>query len=210
MVKEVKMNKPKKIYIGIDPDMRKLNAAIITDQKKPLAVFLRRNKEGKDDVAVANAAYFACRLVEDVIAFIVAELDEFEKDCEIVTIIESQSMMHTKLMRAKGRKIDYEKVRRLSQVTGCLMGVFSNLSTSLYLVQPISWKGTVPKPVAHKRYYKHLGLEGEQHGSIKNLYPASEIVETLINWSIDNINPGDFMDINDSLGLALYGVSHGL
>ena len=204
--------KPKKIYIGIDPDLRKLNAAIVTDQKKPLAVFLRRNKEGKDDVAVANAAYFACRLVEDVIAFIVAELDEFEKDCEIVTIIESQSMMHTKLMRQQGKKVNYQDILMTGQVAGCLMGAFSNLSTQLHLVQPMVWKKGVPKKIHHGRIYKQLNITKNEVTTVKNLCPANLEGSTplMCRWSIDNINPGDFMDINDSLGLALYGVSHGL
>ncbi len=32
--------KPKKLYIGIDPDLRKLSAAIVSEDKKPYAVFL--------------------------------------------------------------------------------------------------------------------------------------------------------------------------
>jgi len=199
--------KPKKIYIGIDPDLRKLNAAIVTDQMKPLAVFLRRNKEGKDDVAVTNAAFFACRLVQDVIAFVVAELDTFEEGCEIITIVESQNMLHAKMMRDKGHKVDYEDLRRLSQTAGCLIAAFSNLSTRMVLVQAIQWKGSVPKHVAHQRYYKKLGLEAVS-GGVKNIYPL--ISPELTEWSVDKINPGDFMDINDSIGLALYGAENNL
>ena len=200
--------KPKKLYIGIDPDLRKLSAAIVSDDKRPYAVFLRRNKEGKDDTAVANAAYMACRLVEDVIAYLLSEAELFDPLCKIVTVIESQSMMHTKHMRDKGQKINYERIRQLAQVAGCLMGAFSNLSERLYLMQPIVWKGTVPKDIAHKRYYKTLGLIQHPEQKVSTVYPAS--VGMLTTFSEDKINPGDFADINDSLGLALYGAKKGL
>lgn len=200
--------KPKKLYLGIDPDLRNLSAAIVSDDIKPYAVFLRRNKVGKDDKAVANAAYQACRLVEDVIAYLLSEAELFDPLCKIVTVIESQSMMHTKHMRDKGKKINYERIRQLSQVAGCLMGAFSNLSQPLYLVQPIVWKGTIPKDIAHKRYYKSLGLIQHPEQKISTVYPAS--IWMLTTFSEDKINPGDFADINDSLGLALYGAKKNL
>ena len=199
--------KPKKIYIGIDPDLRKLNAAIVTDQKKALAVFLKRNKAGKDDLAVANAAYFACRLVQDVIAYIVAEMDEFEPNCEIVTIVESQNMNHAKRMREKGQHVNYQDVLMTGQVAGCLMGAFSNLSTRLHLVQPMTWKKTIKKIPHHNRIYMHLNLDPVK-GQIKNIFPL--ISPELEAMSSDKINPGDYWDINDSLGLALYGATNNL
>jgi hypothetical protein len=199
--------KPTKIYIGIDPDLRNLTAAIVSDQMKPLAVFLRRNKGHKDDAAVANAAFCACRLVDDVIAYVVGCMDELDTNCQITTIVESQSMMHTKKMREKGKKIRYEDVRRLAQVAGCLMGAFSNLSNSLLLIQPIIWKGTVPKDkehnfIAHRRYYNTLGITAATDLATC-IYPR--YMRYICEWSEDKINPGDFIDINDSLGLALYG-----
>lgn len=199
--------KPTKIYIGIDPDLRKLNAAIVTDQKKPIAVFLRRNKEGKDDVAAANASYFACRLVEDVIAFVVAELDTFEPNCEIVTVVESQNMKHAEQMRKRGKRVNYQDILLTGQVAGCLMGAFNNLSTRLHLIQPMRWKGTIPKEKHHPRIYKHLDLEPVV-GQVTNIFPL--IAPELSAWSRDKINAGDYWDINDSLGLALYGAREGL
>ena len=150
--------KPKTIYIGIDPDLRNLNAAIVTDQKKPLAVFLKRNKGGKDDIAVGNAARCACSLVQDVIAFVVAEYPTFEKDCEIVTVIESQNMKHAEEMRKRGKNVNYQDILMTGQVAGCLMGAFSNLSTRLYSVQPMTWKKTIKKIPHHNRIYMHLSF----------------------------------------------------
>jgi len=202
------MRLPKKLYIGMDPDLRKLSAAIVSEDKKPYAVFLRRNKVGKDDEAVANAAYQSCRLVEDVIAYLLSEAELFDPLCKIVTVVESQSMLHTKHLRDRGQKINYERIRQVAQVAGCLMGAFSNLSERLYLVQPIVWKGTIPKDIAHKRYYKSLGLIQHPEQKISTVYPAS--IGMLTTFSEDDINPGDFADINDSLGLALYGAKKGL
>ncbi len=199
--------KPKKLYIGIDPDLRKLSAAIVSEDKKPYAVFLRRNKGGKDDQAVANAAYMACRLVEDVIAYLLSEADLLDPFCKVVTVVESQSMMHTKHMRDKGQKVNYDDILHTGQVAGCMLGAFSNLSQPLCLVQPITWKGTVPKDIAHKRYYKSLGLDPVD-GVVSNIFPL--ILPELCEFSEDKINPGDFADINDSLGLALYGAKKGL
>ena len=203
------MSLPKKLYIGIDPDLRKLSAAIVSEDKKPYAVFLRRNKEGKDDTAVANAAYMACRLVEDVIAYLLSEAELFNPLCKIVTIVESQSMMHTKHMRDKGQKVNYNDILRTGQVAGCLMGAFSNLSEPLCLVQPILWKGNLPKDkahnfVAHRRYYNTLGIVAVEDLATC-IHPAPAQTEWLCRFSEDKINPGDFADINDSLGLALYG-----
>lgn len=191
----------KKIYIGIDPDIRLLNAAIVTDTKEPLAVFVRRNKEGKDNEAVANAARKACRLIEDIIAYFVA-YKEYD-NCSIVTVIESQSMMHTKRMRATGRNVNYESIRRLSQVTGCLMGAFSNMSSEIYLIDAITWKGSVPKDIHHRRIYNELNIAPIQGDYSIKCVPKD--IGKLSTWSKDKCNPGDFIDINDSLGLALYG-----
>lgn len=192
-----------KIYIGIDPDLRKLNAAIVSDEKELLAVFLRRNKEGTDEMAVANAARASCRLIEDVIAFMVT----LEGLKEITTIVESQSMQHAIEQRKRGKKIDLDDIRRTGQVAGCLLGAFSNMSNNLILVQPSLWKGQVPKNIHHARIYSKLGIKPEEDKKIKNLYPyACPDTFKSIYWSKDKINPGDFADINDSIGLALWGL----
>ena len=196
----------KKLYIGIDPDLRLLNAALVTDQKKVLAVLLRRNKN--TSAPVANAARMACRLIDDVIAWVVANPEGIEEH-EIHLVIESQNMMHTKRMRDQGKKVDYDDMRRLSQVTGCLMGAFSNISTAIHLVQPRDWKGNVPKGIHHQRIYNDAGLGYIMAGG-KEQYGVPTVLSPLTDWSHDKINPGDFKDISDSIGLALYGVKKGL
>jgi hypothetical protein len=192
-----------KYYIGIDPDLRKLNAAILTEEKKPLAVLLRRNND--NDIAIVGAARMACRLVEDVIAFLTAEILITDKD-SIITVVEDQNVQYTGHTNT-ARKQD---VLHVAQVAGCLLGAFSNMSDRMYIVQPGTWKGQVPKEIHHRRIYRELSIATDAKKLAKNMYPETVHEGYLIKWSHDKINPGDFSDINDSLGLALYGAVKGL
>lgn len=195
-----------KIYIGIDPDLRTLSAAIVTDDRTLRTVMIRRNKEGKGDAAVANAARMSCRLIEDVIAFFVGAdgLEEY-RDSEIILVVESQNMEYT----GKTNKARKSGMVQLSQTAGCLMGAFSNMSHHIHLVQPLQWKGNVPKGIHHQRIYAELEIPCVMAGGKSSYaYPAN--FEKYTYWSTDKINPGDFKDITDSIGLALFGVKKGL
>lgn len=191
-----------KVYIGIDPDIRVLSAAIITEDSKPLAVLVRKNKEGKGDGAIVSAAEAARRLADDVIQCLSIEITHL-LGLKIVLVVETQSMQHTRRARAGGAKINYDDIRRLATVTGCLLGAFSGITPEMYLVQPTTWKGTVPKHIAHRRYYSALGIKASDKVLKSCIYPEDTL--TLCKYSVDKINNGDFADINDSLGLALYG-----
>lgn len=210
------MNKPRKItnniYIGIDPDLRLLNAAILTTDPQPTlrATLLRRNpiKDGKDDIGVVNAVRAANELVLDVIALLTVD-ESYDNYSKIILVIESQSMMHTKTARDRGQNIDYEKIKQLAQVTGSLMGVFSKMSHNIHLVQPTLWKGQVPKGIHHERIYGKLGIGHIMAGG-KEPYGVPHLYAALSSFSKDKVNPGDFKDISDSVGLALYGAMEGL
>lgn len=195
----------KKIYIGIDPDLRLLNAALVTDEKKVLAVFARRNKGHSKDAAVANAARMACRLVEDVIAYLVANPLGLEQH-EIHLVIESQNMEYT----GRTNNATKDKMVMLCQTAGCLMGAFSNLSESITLVQPINWKGNVPKHIHHMRMLTEAGISHRMAGGRSGEYGVPTELSPLTDWSHDKINPGDFKDITDSIGLGLYGAKEDL
>jgi hypothetical protein len=199
----------KKLYIGCDPSIEKLNAVVISGDMKLQGVFFRRNKSKKSgDNKVSDAARYACALAEDVIKFIIGFGPALEPTCTVTTIIESQSMQDAVRRRKKGQKVDYDSIRKLAQVSGQLMGVFSNVSDKLVLVQPSIWKGTIDKTRAHPRYYRHLGLEPDIQRRVSCIYPTN--MAEVCKHSQVKINMGDFYDINDSMGLALYGAKKGL
>lgn len=208
--------KPRKItnniYIGIDPDLRLLNAAILTTDPQPTlrATLLRRNpiKDGKDDVGVVNAVRAANELVLDVIALLTVD-ESYDNYSKIILVIESQSMAIAMKKRQKGQNVDYEDIKVLAQVTGCLMGAFSKLSHSIRLVQPAKWKQQQPKDINHGRTYDRLGLGHIIRGG-KEPYGVPHLYADLSSFSKDKVNPGDFKDISDSVGLALYGAMEGL
>ena len=198
----------KKLYIGIDPDLRLLNAAIVTDQKQALAVFKRSNKGLSGDKAVAQATGHVKGMVQDIYCCLATLEEHLDPECKVVTIVESQNMEHTRKMREKGIPIPYQKILIVGQIAGVLMGALSSISNKVVLVQPREWKGTIAKKICHNRYYTALGLTHNPGKKLKNIYPNN--IESLSYYSQDKINPGDFMDINDSLGLALYGAKKNL
>ena len=200
----------KKLYIGIDPDLRLINAALITDQKQALAVFKRSNKGLREDKAVAQAVGHVRDLARDISACINAlyEAGHLDPACQLVTIVESQNMEHARKMRKKGRKINYQNLLQLGQVAGTIMGALSSISSKTVLVQAQEWKGTLSKQICHPRYYRALGLTPDPEKRVSNIYPEDK--ESLCHYSQVKINMGDFADINDSLGLALYGAKKNL
>ena len=194
------------LYLGCDPDLRTLNCALLTCDKIPLAIFLRRNKSKRTgDGAVADAVKVAGLLADDVLAFLVK--NEQYQNRPIVLIAESQSMERARREREENhRKVSPQDILHTGQITGVLMGVFGCMAERIYLLQPMTWKKGVKKPVHHHRILTHLNLPYKKLTSTK--YP--ECYEVLSQYSGNRINPGDFEDINDSLGLALYGAENNL
>lgn len=199
----------KKLFIGLDPDLTNLTAAIITADKIPLAVFMRRNKStATDDIKIADAARCAYNLMEDVKTFIAIIVKDLDQDCTLTTVVESQNIMQAIKMREQHKHIRLEDIRKLAQVAGQLMGAFSYLSDKMILVQPIHWKGTKGKPICHSRTYTALNLTPDPEKRVLPIYPLNK--DELCQHSAEKINLGDFMDINDSLGLAVYGAKKNL
>lgn len=186
-------NKP--LYLGVDPDLRTLNMAVL-DGTTPLAIFLRRNIGGKGDTAVASAAKGIAGILDDFVKFMAA--NDALQTREIVLIVESQNMQQAVQYRGKGKKIDYQDILHTGQLSGIWMGVFAEVATRIVLVAPGQWKGQVPKNIHHPRIYARLG------------WPTDTPPGTIGVYSAVKPNPGDFLDINDSLGLALYGAEKGL
>jgi len=190
----------KNIYIGVDPDLRTLNCALLLDYppiRTLQAVFLRRNRAKEvGDKVVSNAVDAAALLVDDVLNYFIANP---QYQMETVTLIaESQSMQH---QRHSNRKIDPDDILRVGQIIGILMGSFKEIVENIHLVQPSKWKKQIPKKIHHPRILNHLNLPYKKLTT--TIYP--ENFKELSKYSGDKVNPGDFEDINDSIGLALYG-----
>ena len=195
----------KTIYIGVDPDLRTLNCALLLDDfpaRTLLAVFVRRNKTKlTGDGAVVNAVDAAELLVDDVLNFFI-DNPQYQ-NLTITMIAESQSMQHQRHSKCR---IDPDKILQVGQVVGVLMGSFKEIVENIRLVQPTKWKGQIPKKIHHPRILNHLKLPYKKLTS--TIYP--EDFKSLSQYSGDKVNPGDFEDINDSIGLALYGANNKL
>lgn len=198
-----------KLYLGVDPDLRLLNMAVLHD-KTVEAVFLRHNHTGKGETAVAAAAVGVAGVLDDFIRFITSRPDL--QTSEVVLVVESQNMEHARHAREKAhRKVNYQDILTLGQIAGIWMGAFSEIAYRIVLVQAIQWKGQVPKHIHHQRIYSNLRWPytsqeyPEKYNKTNSgiVFPFS--LDNYCRYSKDSINPGDFMDINDSLGLALYG-----
>lgn len=199
----------KTLYLGADPDLRTLNMAVLeavspiadphyppTVRGVPLAIFLRRNVGGKGDTAVASAVKGIAGILDDFVAFLTK--NEQYQNREIVLVVESQNMQQAVQYRGKGKKIDYQDILHTGHLSGIWMGVFAEVATRIVLVQPMMWKKQLPKSIHHPRIYSKLG------------WMLNEAPAWIGQYSAVKPNKGDFLDINDSLGLALFGAERGL
>jgi hypothetical protein len=198
-----------RLYLGCDPDIRVLNCALLLSEPpapgsslstprvlRPLAVFLRRNKSPyTGDRAVAAAVPVASELVTDVVKFFVTNppLQQYP----ITLIVEGQSIQHAlQANRQAHRRIDPDDILHLGQVAGLMMGAFGEMAGTITLVTAMKWKGGVPKEIHHARLYQKLGWDKPP--------------ETLTQYSGEKINQGDWLELNDSLGLAVWAAEEGL
>lgn len=190
----------KTLYLGVDVDLRTLNMAVLCGPPggpTPLAIFLRRNIGGKGDTAVASAVKGIAGILDDFVAFLTKN-EQYATGHEIVLVVESQNMEYARKMREKGKRVDFQDILHTGQLSGVWMGVFAEVATRIHIVQPFDWKKQMTKAVHHPRIYSKLGWTPGEPPAWMGAYSAVKP------------NPGDFLDINDSLGLALYGAERGL
>lgn len=89
----------------------------------------------------------------------------------------------------------------LSLVAGAVIS--QSESETVYHPTPHAWKGSVPKHINQTRTLSRLGIKYTMKGG-KEPYPVPLQHERFCLE--DNINPGDWKDINDALGMALWGL----
>lgn len=199
-----------KLYIGADPDLRLLNIAVLRD-KTVEAIFLRRNKVGTGDTAVAAAAVGVAGVFDDFITWITVREDL--QSLPVVLIVESQNMEHARHAREKeGRRVNYQDILTTGQMAGLWLGRFADIADTVVLVQPMTWKQQVPKNIHHQRIYRKVQWNTPDIMEVQ--YDTTPLCPNPYTWLVKHSsvqpNPGDFLDINDSIGLALYGAESGL
>jgi hypothetical protein len=212
-----------RLYLGSDPDLRVLNCALLLSEPpapgsslstprvlRPLAVFLRRNKSPyTGDRAVAAAVPVVSELVNDVVKYL--QQNETLLTLPSVLIVEGQNIHHALELQKKGFRNDPQDIVHLAQIAGILMGAF--MAQTTFLKSPMQWKKGVQKDIHHNRIYKRLGWQPGGYlgtGKDRHPYPFGPLQDAMVAHSAESVNKGDWMDLNDSLGLAVWAAEEGL
>lgn len=112
-------------------------------------------------------------------------------------VVEGQDSSYTgKTNTALTRDLLY-----LSLVAGA--AIAGGMQETIYHPTPHAWKGSVPKHIHQARTLTKAGIKYEIRGG-KKPYPVPLQFDRFC--LADNINAGDWQDINDAIGLALWGL----
>lgn len=112
-------------------------------------------------------------------------------------VVEGQDSSYTgKTNNALTRDLIY-----LALVAGGTMAVSKH--DTVYHPKPHDWKGSVPKDIHQCRTMAKAGIKYEMKGG-KSRYPVPLQFDRFCLQA--NVNAGDWKDINDSIGLALWGL----
>ena len=177
-------------FIGSDPDLHTLSVAVLRDADGlPVLdrILLVKQKGSKGDAAVLDMVNAMQRM-------------PFAYDLagESVVAVESQDVSYTGRTNA-ARVSD---LVNLAHIAGAVCQKFSVLAPrAVLLPKPQAWKGSVPKGIHQCRVLKRLRIEHLMRGG-QDPYPMPVGLSGLVVG--DKHNDGDWKDINDSIGLALY------
>lgn len=183
--------------LGIDPDLKNCSAALINPQGRTF-IFFQRAKANDLETPLAHTA-----IAIDYVVNAIAEMQL--RSGEFHVFIEDQSMAHAE----RQNKIRKQDLITLAQVSGAwAQAVVSLLGISpsrVKLVKANTWKQQQSKWINQTRTLRDLGMPFEKRGG-RDPYPVPTCdLGDLLTMSPGMPNPGDFKDINDSLGIALYG-----
>ena len=190
-----------KIIIGIDPDINVLSLAIVWPRKEN-HIFFCRNKYSDSSSAVDKLAT-ASHYISDVCQY----LCRFRFDPNAVELfVEHQNMQHAAKAKT-GRTQDMITQAHLSGLwIGTLVRLFCFKPIQIHNVMAITWKGNQPKRINQARTLDYLEILYEMsQGKDPYPKPSSPDIQRMCLYSPEQPNPGDFKDINDSLGLAVHG-----
>lgn len=176
------------ISIGIDPDVHNCAVGYIQYEngKMSLGVEIIRNKEGAERAAAINTIQTT------------AFRDLFEIKGNYLLTVEGQDANYTGRTCARPNDI-----LNLALITGAAITLYKG-GMSCYSPLPREWKGTVPKDIKQKRILDHLGLKYHMAGG-KHPYPVPSNYAPYVVGGC-KVNDGDWKDITDALGLAVWGL----
>ena len=187
--------KPKKFTIGIDPDLTVLSMAII-DDKDTLHVVSRNNTSKTKNLSLEYKVHAAVWEIRDLVDEV---FTVFRKVGLWDVYIEDQYI-------ARHSKAKPQDIVLLSKIAGAWAMAMANHSIDFHLVLPATWKGNCPKRIQQVRTMRKMEIEYGLMGK-SDPYPVPLDRAGLVPAPFKVPNKGDFKDINDSIGLAVYGRS---
>lgn len=199
--------------IGIDPDTTNASAALVESSTGSVYAFLRKAKPEKGSTKevriayAAHAAYSVCQDIMDHIGGI---------ECASVRVyIEHQNAAHVEKAHAKGKGIRWQDIINLGHVAGSWAGavcaVLDVPPKNIHTIYARQWKQQTTKWVNQTRTLDTIAMPYKKMGG-KKPYPVptdEQQIGRVTAYSHETPNDGDWLDINDSLGIALWGHKRG-
>jgi len=180
------------ISLGMDPDVHACAFAQVTEtapEKYDLKVYVVRQKEGKSREA-------ALALIQQDAFEIAIHGPEGCPSYPDILVAEGQDVRYA----GQTSRANPQDVMSLAYISGAALAV--SVSDTKYCPLPREWKGTVKKDIKQKRVLTALGIKYEMKGG-KDPYPVPVDFQ---KYCVGKVNAGDWKDLTDAAGLALWGL----
>jgi len=196
-----------RVILGIDPDIKTHSCALITPGGQ-MYCFLRKTKLPKRKNKYTQEEKLAYAAKD--IARMKMELKELtdDKEMQFHIYLEHQNAAHA----AREKKIRWQDIINLAHIAGIWSGMiyrtFPITRTTTNIIYARTWKQQKSKWIDQKGTLETLGIKYKKMGGkMPYAVPSDpEVVKAMFQFSYETQpNDGDFADINDSIGLALYG-----
>lgn len=168
-------------FAGVDPDMKLFSCVTISEDLSEIDICVERCPDAITAPA-ARLEWWSCEV-------------SYRKVDAVA--IEVQNAQHMRRSSAKPQDILY-----LANMSGVAAGLVE--SDRYYFVQARDWKGQVSKGSNHYRTLKKLGWSGTKKGGKSPYWVPNPSSMKGVCWPDKTIKQRDWMDIMDSVGLALY------
>lgn len=180
--------------VGIDPDVHGCAFAYLTDDqgRLDLKVMVVRQKEGKG----RDAALAIIRQDEFLMSVDSYHCTTSEWMPPDVLAVEGQDVRYT----GRTSRANPQDVCNLSLISGA--AIAASTAPVIYCPYPNAWKGNVRKDIKQKRILAALGIKYTMAGG-KSPYP---VPVNFKQYCIGKVNSGDWKDLTDAAGLALWGL----